>query len=71
MFFLRMSKQSSSLYARVEKIRARKKELKGRVLILAHHYQDESVYQFADLTGDSLKLARQAAEAGKFLYIIF
>ena len=48
-----------------EQIAARKKELKGQVLILAHHYQNENVFQFADLTGDSLKLAREAAEAGK------
>lgn len=54
-----------------EKIAARKRELEGKVLILAHHYQQENVYQFADLTGDSLKLARQAAEAGKYPYIIF
>ncbi len=54
-----------------EKITARKKELAGQVLILAHHYQQENVYQFADFTGDSLKLARQAAEAGNYPYIIF
>lgn len=54
-----------------EQIAARKKELKGQVLILAHHYQNENVFQFADLTGDSLKLAREAAEAGKYPYIIF
>ncbi|MCB2183528.1 MAG: quinolinate synthase NadA [Desulfobulbaceae bacterium] len=53
-----------------EKITARKKELAGKVLILAHHYQQEDVYQFADFTGDSLKLARQAAEADSE-YIIF
>ncbi len=54
-----------------EQITARKKELTGKVLILAHHYQQEDVYQFADLTGDSLKLARQAVEAGDYPYIIF
>ena len=40
-------------------------------LILCHHYQHEDVFQFADLTGDSLKLAREAAESGKYPYIIF
>jgi quinolinate synthase len=54
-----------------EKIAARKKELGGKALILCHHYQHEDVFQFADLTGDSLKLAREAAEAGKYPYIIF
>ncbi len=63
-----MTEQQTFLF---EKISARKKELHGKVLILAHHYQQENVYQFADLTGDSLKLARQAAEAGSFPYIIF
>lgn len=53
------------------RITARKKELAGKVLILCHHYQRESVFQFADMTGDSLKLAREAAEAGKRPYIIF
>ncbi len=54
-----------------EKIAARKKELAGKALILCHHYQHEDVFQFADLTGDSLKLAREAAESGKYPYIIF
>lgn len=53
------------------KIAARKKELAGKVLILCHHYQQEDVFRFADLTGDSLKLAREAAEADKMPYIIF
>ncbi|OKY75663.1 MAG: quinolinate synthetase [Desulfobulbaceae bacterium DB1] len=63
-----MTEQQSILF---DKIRTRKKELRGKVLLLAHHYQNESVYQFADLTGDSLKLARQAAEAGSYPYIVF
>ena len=54
-----------------DKIEARKKELAGKVLILCHHYQQEDVFRFADLTGDSLKLARQAAEAGNMPFIIF
>lgn len=45
----------------LEKIAARKKELADDLLILCHHYQQEAVYRFADVTGDSLKLARQAA----------
>jgi len=54
-----------------EKIAARKRELGGNLLILCHHYQQEAVYQFADLTGDSLKLARNAAEAKAGRYIVF
>ncbi|MCK9296325.1 MAG: quinolinate synthase NadA [Desulfobulbaceae bacterium] len=63
-----MTQQQEIIFA---KIAARKKELAGKVLILCHHYQQEDVFQFADLTGDSLKLAREAAESGKYPYIIF
>ncbi len=44
------------------RIAARKAELAGRVCILGHHYQCDEVFQFADFTGDSLKLSRQAAQ---------
>ncbi|MCI5158854.1 MAG: quinolinate synthase NadA, partial [Candidatus Electrothrix sp. AUS1_2] len=43
-----------------ERIAARKQELAYNLLILSHHYQHDSIYQFADLTGDSLKLAAGA-----------
>jgi len=46
--------------ARIIEARAR---LGRRVVLLSHHYQRESVYRHADLTGDSLKLARLAASA--------
>lgn len=55
----------------IEEIWTRKQELADRVLILCHHYQEDRIYQFADLAGDSLKLARQAVEAGKREYLIF
>ncbi|MFA7382020.1 MAG: quinolinate synthase NadA [Desulfurivibrionaceae bacterium] len=54
-----------------QRIAARKKELGGNLLILGHHYQQEATFQFADLTGDSLKLARNAAEARDRKYIVF
>ncbi len=44
------------------RIRAVKARLKGRAVILGHHYQREEVYRHADLTGDSLKLARFASQ---------
>jgi quinolinate synthase len=44
--------------ARIIAARAR---LGQRVVLLSHHYQRESVFRHADLTGDSLKLARLAA----------
>jgi quinolinate synthase len=53
------------------KIAARKKELGASLLILGHHYQQESVYRFADLTGDSLILSRNAAESKDAEYIVF
>ncbi len=54
-----------------EQIISRKEELADQLLILCHHYQQESIFTFADVTGDSLKLARQAAEAKDRSYIVF
>jgi quinolinate synthase len=45
-----------------EAIEARRTELGDDLLILGHHYQQEAVIRHADLTGDSLKLSRMAAE---------
>lgn len=53
------------------RIAERKKELAGRLLILCHHYQKEDMVRFADLTGDSLKLAREAAAIHGPEFIIF
>ena len=44
---------------RIENARTR---LGRRAVLLAHHYQRADVYCHADLTGDSLKLSRLAAE---------
>jgi len=49
---------------------AAKKALGGRAMILGHHYQRDEVIQFADITGDSFKLA-QAAEANQSAEFIF
>lgn len=46
-------------HARIQAARAR---LGDRAVLLCHHYQRADVYQYADLTGDSLKLSRLAAE---------
>jgi quinolinate synthase len=40
---------------------AARARLGQRVVLLSHHYQRESVFRHADITGDSLKLARLAA----------
>ncbi len=45
-----------------ERIRAARARLGERAVLLCHHYQRADVYQYADLTGDSLKLSRLAAE---------
>ncbi|MBU0675064.1 MAG: quinolinate synthase NadA [Proteobacteria bacterium] len=53
-----------------QKIAQRRKELGDDLLILGHHYQQEAVFQFADLVGDSLKLARAASQQAS-RYIVF
>ncbi len=45
----------------VARARAAKAALGDRVFVLGHHYQRDEVIQFADVTGDSFKLARDAA----------
>lgn len=49
---------------------ALKKELADQVTILGHHYQQDDVISFADITGDSLQLAQEVARINK-KYIIF
>ena len=46
-----------------ERIRAARAQLGKKAVLLCHHYQRADVYQHADLTGDSLKLSRLAAQA--------
>jgi len=55
----------------MEGIKRAKNKLGSKLLLLGHHYQHDSVIQFADLTGDSFLLARRAAECKEALYIIF
>jgi quinolinate synthase len=52
------------------RIEAARAILGERLLILVHHYQRDEVYQFADRTGDSFKLAQQAAESSAS-YVVF
>ncbi len=42
-----------------------------KVFVLGHHYQRDEVIQFADVTGDSFKLARDAAARPDAEYIVF
>jgi quinolinate synthase len=52
------------------RIIAARRTLGKRVVILGHHYQRADVYKHADLTGDSLKLSKLAAQAAAE-YIVF
>jgi quinolinate synthase len=55
----------------VERARAAKAALGDRVFVLGHHYQRDEVIEFADVTGDSFKLARDAAARPEAEYIVF
>ncbi|RBQ20217.1 quinolinate synthase [Spongiactinospora rosea] len=55
----------------VARARAAKAALGDRLFVLGHHYQRDEVIQFADVTGDSFKLAREAAARPHAEYIVF
>ncbi|MFI6450866.1 quinolinate synthase NadA [Streptosporangium amethystogenes] len=57
--------------ALVERARKAKAALGDRVFVLGHHYQRDEVIQFADVTGDSFKLAKEAAARPDAEYIVF
>jgi len=55
----------------VERARAAKAALGDRVFVLGHHYQRDEVVEFADVMGDSFKLAKEAAARPDAPYIVF
>jgi quinolinate synthase len=55
----------------LQRVQAAKAKLSDKLVILGHHYQRQDIIQFADYRGDSLKLARQAAEQRDKEYIVF
>ena len=55
----------------VERARRAKAALGTRLFVLGHHYQRDEVIQFADVTGDSFKLAREAAARPEAEFIVF
>src|ERR671927_994487 len=55
----------------VERARAARDALGDDAFILGHHYQRDEVIEFADVTGDSFKLAQQAAARPESPYIVF
>jgi len=55
----------------VARAKAARKALGSNVLVLGHHYQRNEVIEFADITGDSFKLAEEAAKQSSVENIIF
>jgi quinolinate synthase len=55
----------------VARARAAKAVLGDRLFVLGHHYQRDEVIQFADVTGDSFRLAREAAARPEAEFIVF
>ncbi|MFN0137731.1 MAG: quinolinate synthase NadA [Phycisphaerae bacterium] len=48
-----------------------KRRLGSRLVILGHHYQQDDVIEYADFTGDSLKLSQLAADQKQAEFIVF
>ena len=57
--------------ALVARATAAREALGDRAFILGHHYQRDEVIQFADVTGDSYKLARDAAGRSDAEFVVF
>ena len=55
----------------IERAKAARAALGDRALILGHHYQRDEVIAFADITGDSFKLAQAAAQQSDAEFIFF
>ena len=55
----------------VKRAFAAKAALGNRAMVLGHHYQRDEVIQFADITGDSFKLAQAAEENTTAEFIFF
>ncbi len=57
-----------ALVRRAEQARA---ALGDRAFVLGHHYQRDEVIRFADVTGDSFKLAKDAAARPEAEFVVF
>lgn len=55
----------------IKRIRQIKQEFGKDLLLVAHHYQKDEIVQFADATGDSLKLAQIASQNKQARKIVF
>ncbi|MCB2177072.1 MAG: quinolinate synthase NadA [Actinomycetales bacterium] len=55
----------------LERARVARAALGDRAFVLGHHYQRDEVIALADVTGDSFKLAREAAARPEAEFVIF
>ena len=55
----------------VDRAQAAREALGSKAMVLGHHYQRDEVIAFADIRGDSFKLAQAAAENSAAEYIFF
>jgi quinolinate synthase len=55
----------------IERATVARAALGDRALVLGHHYQRDEVIAFADITGDSFKLAQAAAQQSDAEFIFF
>lgn len=55
----------------VERALKARATLGNRAMVLGHHYQRDEVIEFADIRGDSFKLAQAAADNSSAEYIVF
>ncbi len=55
----------------INRIAEARSRLGERLIVLGHHYQREDIIQFADIRGDSFKLAQWAAAHPESEYIVF
>ena len=63
-------KQLSDSELRI-RIEAAKSALGSRLVILGHHYQQDAAIDFADFTGDSFELSRNAAQQKTAEFVVF
>ncbi len=75
--FTRWQTEIPAAYRRLDvaeltrRINAARTALGTHAVILGHHYQREDIIQFADVRGDSFKLAQWAAQQRQAEYIVF
>jgi quinolinate synthase len=53
------------------RVASAKESLGSRLLILGHHYQQDSVIEFADFIGDSFELSQKAAQQTGVEFVVF